>query len=357
MLLLLDVAVGSAPAPGLPRQTLEACLAAPCFQQPVSPLLCPKGSLSLKTWCKYRELWGPEPPSLPRTLAPLHTGPAPGGNWIGDDFSLRSSSKSASPNYGSGGYPGDTELLTTFNWDDRNVRRVFVRKVYAILMLQLSVTVSIVALFTFCEPVKGYVQSNPAWYWASYAVFFVTYLILACCSGPRRYFPWNLILLSIFTLSMSYLTGMLSSYYNTTSVLLCLGITALVCLSVTIFSFQTKFDFTSCQGVLFVMLMVLLFSGIILAILLPFQYVPWLHAIYAVLGAIVFTMFLAFDTQLLMGNRRYSLSPEEYIFGALNIYLDIVYIFSFFLQLFGSSREFQRSSRVSLYLQKEQEDL
>lgn len=30
------------------------------------------------------------------------------------------------------------------------------------------------------------------------------------------------------------------SYYNTTSVLLCLGITALVCLSVTIFSFQTK---------------------------------------------------------------------------------------------------------------------
>lgn len=30
------------------------------------------------------------------------------------------------------------------------------------------------------------------------------------------------------------------SYYNTKSVLLCLGITALVCLSVTIFSFQSK---------------------------------------------------------------------------------------------------------------------
>ncbi|XP_028928618.1 protein lifeguard 2 isoform X2 [Ornithorhynchus anatinus] len=244
-----------------------------------------------------------------------------------------------SPGYGSSGYPGDTEILTTFSWDDRNVRRVFVRKVYSIVTIQLLVTVSIVALFTFCEPVKFYIQTNPAWYWASYAVFFVTYMILACCSGPRRYFPWNLILLSIFTLSMSYLTGMLSSYYNTKSVLLCLGITALVCLSVTIFSFQAKFDFTSCQGVLFVLLMVLFFSGVLLAVILPFQYVPWLHAIYAVLGAIVFTMFLAFDTQLLMGNRRYSLSPEEYIFGALNIYLDIVYIFSFFLQIFGSNRE------------------
>uniref|UniRef100_A0A8C4YA22 Protein lifeguard 2 n=1 Tax=Gopherus evgoodei TaxID=1825980 RepID=A0A8C4YA22_9SAUR len=214
-----------------------------------------------------------------------------------------------------GGYPGDTELLTTFNWDDKNVRRVFVRKVSPGTASQRQVLPpsSILCLVLLSHS----------------AVFFVTYLILACCSGPR----YNT------SFCFKQPTELMYYYYNTTSVLLCLGITALVCLSVTIFSFQTKFDFTSCQGVLFVMLMVLLFSGIILAILLPFQYVPWLHAIYAVLGAIVFTMFLAFDTQLLMGNRRYSLSPEEYIFGALNIYLDIVYIFSFFLQLFGSSRE------------------
>lgn len=34
-----------------------------------------------------------------------------------------------------------------------------------------------------------------------------------------------------------------------------------------------QFDFTSCQGVIFVLLMTLFFSGLILAILLPFQYV------------------------------------------------------------------------------------
>ncbi|XP_005067282.1 protein lifeguard 2 isoform X1 [Mesocricetus auratus] len=235
--------------------------------------------------------------------------------------------------------PRNHELFTTYSWDDQKVRRLFIRKVYAILLVQLLVTLAVVALFTFCDAVKDYVQANPGWYWASYAVFFVTYLTLACCSAPRRYFPWNLILLTIFTLSMAYLTGMLSSYYNTTSVLLCLGITALVCLSVTIFSFQTKFDFTSCQGVLFVLLMTLFFSGFLLAILLPFQYVPWLHAVYAVLGAGLFTLFLALDTQLLMGNRRHSLSPEEYVFGALNIYLDIIYIFTFFLSLFGTNRE------------------
>ncbi|XP_072349776.1 protein lifeguard 2-like isoform X6 [Scyliorhinus torazame] len=212
-------------------------------------------------------------------------------------------------------------------------------QVYIILMIQLSFTAGVIALFTFCDPVKIYIQAHPGWYWASYAVFFVTYMTLACCPGPRRHFPWNLILLSIFTLTMSYMTGMMSSFYNTKSVLLCFGITALVCFAVTIFSFQTKFDFTSCHGVLFVLLIVLCISGLVLVIVLPFHYVPWLHAVYAVLGAVIFTMFLAFDTQLLIGNRRYAISPEEYIFGALNIYLDIIYIFTFMLQIFGTNRE------------------
>ncbi|XP_061759310.1 protein lifeguard 2-like isoform X2 [Nerophis ophidion] len=230
-------------------------------------------------------------------------------------------------------------MLTEFTWDDRNIRRIFIRKVYAILMIQLLVTFAVVSIFTFCDPVKDYIQTNPGWYWASYGVFFVTYLTLSCCSAPRRQFPWNLILLTIFTLALSYMTGMLSSFYNTKSVVMCLGITTAVCLLVTILSFQTKVDVTSYQGVLLIFCIVMFISGLVLAAVLPFKYVPWLDTTYAVLGAILFTMFLAFDTQLLMGNKRYTISPEEYIFATLSIYLDVVYIFSFFLQIFGTKRE------------------
>ncbi|XP_072306021.1 protein lifeguard 2-like [Eucyclogobius newberryi] len=233
----------------------------------------------------------------------------------------------------------DAEMLTQFSWDDRHIRRVFIRKVYFILMIQLLVTLAIVSFCTFCGPVKDYIQSNPGWYWASYAVFFVTYLTLSCCSAIRRRFPWNLIFLTIFTISFSYMTGMLSSYYNTKSVVLCLGITAAVCLAVTLCSFQTKFDITSYQGVLFGFCMVMFISGIILALVLPFNYVPWLDVTYAVLGAILFTLFLMFDTQLLIGNKRYTMSPEEYVFATLNIYMDIMYIFSFFLQIFGTKQD------------------
>ncbi|XP_036067763.1 fas apoptotic inhibitory molecule 2b isoform X1 [Oryzias melastigma] len=191
----------------------------------------------------------------------------------------------------------------------------------------------------FSAPVRFYIQTHPNLYMMSYLMFFVTYILLSCCGDLRRQFPWNALLLVLFTLSMAFMMGFVSSFYNTKSVILCLGITALVCLSVTIFSFQSKVDVTSCQGVLFSMCMAMLLCAITISIVVPFGYVPWLHAIYAVIGAILFTLFLAFDTQLLLGNKRYAISPEEYIFATLSLYLDIIYLFSFLLQLLGGGRE------------------
>ncbi|XP_019899715.1 protein lifeguard 2a isoform X2 [Esox lucius] len=215
------------------------------------------------------------------------------------------------------------------DWEDKNIRRMFIRKVFSILMVQLLVTFGIVALFTFCEPVRQFVQYNRILYLASYITFMGTYLVLVCSTRTRRQYPTNLILLGIFTLAMSYMAGMLASYHNTEVVMLCVGITALVCLSITLFCFQTKVDFTSYHGLLFSLMMVLMVTGLLLVFTAPYGYIPWLQTAYAGLGALVFTL-------LLMGNRRYALSPEEHVFGALCLYMDVVYIFFFLLQLFGS---------------------
>uniref|UniRef100_W5LXT7 Transmembrane BAX inhibitor motif containing 1 n=1 Tax=Lepisosteus oculatus TaxID=7918 RepID=W5LXT7_LEPOC len=232
----------------------------------------------------------------------------------------------------------DPEGFTSADWDDKTVRHAFIRKVYLILAAQLLVTVAFVAVFTFCIPVRQFVVNNSALYWVSYAVFMVTYLVLACCKGPRRRFPWNIILLVVFTLALSYMTGTISSYYNTKAVFLALGITAIVCIIVTVFCFQTKVDFTSCGGLFCVLGIVVFVTGIITTIVLSYKYIPWLHMLYAAIGAIAYTLFLAYHTQLLIGNRKHSISPEEYVFGALSLYIDIVQIFLFLLQLIGSSR-------------------
>uniref|UniRef100_A0A672I7Y3 Protein lifeguard 3-like n=1 Tax=Salarias fasciatus TaxID=181472 RepID=A0A672I7Y3_SALFA len=228
-------------------------------------------------------------------------------------------------------HSGDEFAAAGSGWDDLSIRHAFIRKVYLILASQLLVTTAIVAVFTFVQPVRSFVQRNQAVYWASYGVYFVTHLVLVCCKGPRRKFPWNVILLFIFVISCG------SSYYDTKAVFLALGITAVVCIAVTVFCFQTKVDFTKCRGLFCVLGIVMFVTGIITIIVLSFKYIPWLHMLYAALGAIVFTLFLAYHTQLLIGNRKYSISPEEYVFAALSIYTDIIQIFLFLLQIIGAS--------------------
>ena len=41
---------------------------------------------------------------------------------------------------------------------------------------------------------------------------------------------------------------------------------------------------------------------------------------------------------MLGGKHKYSLSPEEYIFAALNLYLDIINLFMYLLAIFGGNR-------------------
>jgi len=49
--------------------------------------------------------------------------------------------------------------------------------------------------------------------------------------------------------------------------------------------------------------------------------------------------YLVFDTQLMLGGKhKYSLSPEEYIFAALNLYLDIINMFLYILSIVGRAR-------------------
>ncbi|KAF7227598.1 glutamate receptor, ionotropic, N-methyl D-aspartate-associated protein 1b (glutamate binding) [Nothobranchius furzeri] len=221
-----------------------------------------------------------------------------------------------------------------FGLDNKSIRRAFIRKVYLVLTAQLMVTFGFVAVFTFVDQVKGFVIRNTWTYFLSYGIFFVSVCVISCCGNVRRRHPWNLVALSILTLSMSYMVGVIASFHNTESVIIAVGITAVVCFSVIIFSMQTKYDFTSCYGVLFVCLIVLFIFSILCII---FQNMI-LNIVYAGLGALLFTVFLAVDTQLLLGNKELSLSPEEYVFAALNLYTDIINIFLYILAIIGRAR-------------------
>ena len=56
---------------------------------------------------------------------------------------------------------------------------------------------------------------------------------------------------------------------------------------------------------------------------------------YSFVGALIFSCYLVFDIQLLMHGKRVQLSPDDYVFAALNLYLDIVQLFLHILRLYG----------------------
>uniref|UniRef100_A0A3B4YZG6 Zgc:110410 n=1 Tax=Stegastes partitus TaxID=144197 RepID=A0A3B4YZG6_9TELE len=124
--------------------------------------------------------------------------------------------------------------------------------------------------------------------------------------------------------------------FEAEAVLWAVGATALVSFSLSVFAMQSKWDFTTASGSLWVFGWTLLSFALLCAILRS-QYA---YITYACLGTLLFSLYLVFDTQLILGgkHRKYEVSPEEYIFAALNLYLDIVSLFLLLLQLIGLCR-------------------
>lgn len=215
------------------------------------------------------------------------------------------------------------------SFSEETIRKAFVRKVYLILTVQLAITMAFISLFMYHEPARMFVARNPSIGIIAFVTMFVVLIIMACCGEIRRKTPHNFIFLAMFTAAQGLMLGIIATQYQSNKVLMAVGVTCVICVGLTLFSFQTKWDFTMMGGFLFVALLVVFVFGIIVA------FFPGSAAdlVYSVCGALLFSLYLIYDTQMMMGGKhKYSISPEEYIFAALNLYLDIINIFLFILR-------------------------
>lgn len=53
----------------------------------------------------------------------------------------------------------------------------------------------------------------------------------------------------------------------------------------------------------------------------------WWYLAISVVVALLFSAYLVYDIQMVMGKGRYALSPDEYVFASVQIYMDIIIIF------------------------------
>ena len=210
-----------------------------------------------------------------------------------------------------------------------NPRIGFIRKVYGILCCQLLATVLLCLLAMNSVSYFNFMISSAglALMIVAAILTIILTIMLFCCINFARSVPTNYILLGVFTICEAYIVSYSCAMTDPKIVFMAAVMTLGITVALTLYAMTTKQDFTFMGGTLFVFGMVFFIVGIFLL----FTDNPVLHVIYSGIGVFLFGIYLIYDTQLVMGNKRHELSVDDYIIGALILYIDIIMIFVYVL--------------------------
>jgi FtsH-binding integral membrane protein len=136
----------------------------------------------------------------------------------------------------------------------------FLRKVYGIVATQLCFVALVSAVMISLENVKMFFQNNPGFL---LLIFLATMVSLLAVYAKRLEYPTNFYLLGVFTFFESLSIGTLVSFFDKMLVIQAIILTAVIVIGLTIYTFQTKRDFSAMGAGLFAFLCVLLAGGII----------------------------------------------------------------------------------------------
>jgi len=171
--------------------------------------------------------------------------------------------------------------------------------------------------------------------WTRLASFVGTLFFLISLMCYKNRHPLNLILLGLFTLSMSYLIGVSCTAYAALGysvvVVEALAITSLLFVGLTMFVMYSKMDFSFLGMVLPVLFVSLLIFG--LFTMLAFDSFAMRQA-YALGGCLLFVLYILYDTSMIIQHLEY----DDYVLGAVELYLDFINLFMFVLQCLMTGR-------------------
>lgn len=215
-----------------------------------------------------------------------------------------------------------------------HVRAGFIRKVYSVLAVQLLATALLAAPLVLSESAKEWVRARGVVLVVFAVVLYLAFFLMILCL-PRRHmrtYPHNFLILAGFTITEGFLIGVICTSFTLDSVLASVFATSFLVVALMCFAAYTKTDFTSMGGYLFASCMVLMTFGFF-CMFFPF---PIVQTLWCGIGLLVFSMYLIHDTQKIVGKRELAIGIDDYVMATLQLYVDIVELFLFMVQLFGS---------------------
>ena len=207
---------------------------------------------------------------------------------------------------------------------DNLIRKGFIHKVYSLLLIQLAITFGFVVLANEIKIISHFIISHFVIYILMVFVPFIILIYFIIKPEKARQVPINYILLFIFCFSEAYTLARFTFGFKKQSIYFSMLLTLIAVLTLTIYAFKTKKDFTVLGGTLFVILALLIIGELLNIFIFK---VKLLYLIYNILGIGLFSVYIIHDTQLIIGGKTFQLSEDDYILAVINLYLDIIILF------------------------------
>jgi FtsH-binding integral membrane protein len=215
--------------------------------------------------------------------------------------------------YGSDGY------TKAWEWTEED-KLGFIKKVYGILGSQLLFTAFICMLPYASNGVKALVLNAMPLFWICLVVSVLIPCCMMCFYQLARKVPTNYYLLGLFTFCEAYVVATICALVNNAEIVLAAAfMTAGMVMGLTLYAFTTKTDYSSCAGLCWALASTL---TVWLLMCLIFGFTSRLA--FVLLGVLIFSIYIVIDTQLILGGGRSYLDKDDYILGAMILYIDII---------------------------------
>ncbi|CAG9316430.1 unnamed protein product [Blepharisma stoltei] len=236
-------------------------------------------------------------------------------------------------------YPGVNLEINDPNFDLKKAPETdklgFIRKVYGILSSQLLLTVIFCGIVMSNETLTEFVQNDIAVFVISIIVAIALMLVLIFSKDKARKVPTNYILLIIFTLCESYMVSTAYTFYDAYTVIAAALMTLGVTLVLTVYAFLTKKEFRHPVGVSLSFI-----SSIILLMIFAFYNVGNHYSvIWCFVGVNFYGIYIIYDTQLIVNGSKYGITTDDYVVGAMILYIDIIGLFLKIMALIGKVKK------------------
>lgn len=224
-----------------------------------------------------------------------------------------------------------TKFLEDFQ--TKAVRVAFLRKILWIVVLQLGIASGLAAATLFVGPLEDFVGNNPWLMWASWGLGLALMIFGRMAFELIRKFPWYLLFLVVFTGVMAAMVASVVSQFQSDVLFLTVILTFSLMLILASIATLTTVDVTSWVPLLMSSFVIVFGASVVGALYLDAVF----HIVIAAAGAMIFSMFVVYDVQSLLGDTQKALSPNEYVVGSSAVYLDILNLFTSFIRIFKLS--------------------